>query len=132
MLPSVCALYSTLIGVLTDRLDPVAIGAHNRDVWRAALERLIDFRDRGNEDRFVDLSFEAVQRDPIGQVTELYDQLGDELTDEARRRMEAWWAESSKHRSGPGTYSPDEFGLDAGTIATDFAFYYDRFDIPVD
>jgi hypothetical protein len=131
VLPSVCALYSTLIGVLTERLDPVAVGAHNRDLWRTALERLIAFRDRGNEDRFVDLSFEAVQRDPIGQVAELYEQLGDELTDEARRRMEAWWAESSKERSGPGTYSPDEFGLDARTMATDFAFYYNRFDIPV-
>ena len=131
VLPSVCALYSTLAGVLTDRLDPAAIGAHNRDVWRTALERLIAFRDRGNEDRFVDLSFDAVQHDPIGQVTVLYEQLGDELTDEARRRMEAWWAESTKDRSGPGTYSPDEFGLDAGTIATDFAFYHDRFDVPV-
>ena len=131
VLPSVCALYSTFAGVLTDRLDPMAIGAHNCDVWRTALRRLIAFRDRGNEHRFVDLSFDAVQRDPIGQVTDLYDQLGDELTDTARHRMEAWWVESSKDRSGPGTYAADVFGLDAGTIATDFAFYYDRFDISV-
>lgn len=131
VLPSVCALYGTLAGVLTDRLDPAAIGARNRDVWRTALERLIAFRDRGHEDRFVDLSFDAVQHDPIGQVTDLYDQLGDELTDTARHRMEAWWVESSKDRSGPGTYAADVFGLDAGTIATDFAFYYDRFDISV-
>jgi hypothetical protein len=131
VLPSVSALYSTFIGVLSDRGDPLAIGAHARATWHTALERLIAFRDRGNEDRFVDLSFEAVQRDPIGQVGALYDQLGDELSDEARHRMEAWWAESTKDRSGPGTYSADEFGLDLGTIATDFAFYSDRFDVPV-
>ena len=49
VLPSVCALYHTLSSVLTERPDPVAIGTGNRDVWRTALERLIDFRDRGNE-----------------------------------------------------------------------------------
>ncbi|HXN62883.1 MAG TPA: sulfotransferase [Acidimicrobiales bacterium] len=131
VLPSVCALYHTLSSVLTERPDPVAIGIGNRDVWRTALERLIDFRDRGNEHRFFDLSFEAVQRDPIGEVTDLYAQLGDELSDEACQRMRDWWAESSKDRSGPGKYRPETFGLDPAAIAEQFSFYYRRFDIPV-
>ena len=104
VLPSVCALYATLSGILTERPDPVAIGTHNVEVWRIALERLIDFRDRGNEDRFHDLSFEAVQRDPIGQVAQLYDDLGDDLSDVARGRMLHWWDENSRERSGPGNY----------------------------
>ena len=130
VLPSVCALYSTLISVLTDRPDPIGIGARNTLVWRTALERLIDFRDRGNEDRFFDLSFEAVQRDPIGQVTKLYAALGDDLSDEACGRMRDWWAESSRDRSGPGSYPPEAFGLDPATIAEQFAFYNERFDVP--
>jgi hypothetical protein len=131
VLPSVCALYATFTDILTERPDPLAVGAHNCEVWRTALERLIDFRDRGHEDRFHDLSFEAVQRDPIGQVTELYAELGDDLTDPARRRMAAWWAESSRDRAGPGTYRAEDFGLDPATIADQFAFYYERFDVPV-
>ncbi len=129
VLPSVCALYSTLITVLTERPDPVAIGAHSCDVWRTALERLIDFRDRGNDDRFHDLFFEAVQRDPIGQVTALYGELGDELSDAARQRMQDWWAASSNDRSGPGNYPLETFGLDPTAIATQFAFYSERFGI---
>jgi len=131
VLPSVSALYSSLSSVLTEDPDPVAIGAHNTDVWRTALERLIDFRDRGNADRFVDLTFDAVQRDPIGQVARLYAALGDDLGDVARRRMQDWWAESSKHRSGPGRYSPEAFGLDPEAIAEQFAFYHERFGVPV-
>ena len=115
VLPSVCALYSTLSTILTERPDPMAIGAHSLEVWRTALERLIDFRDRGNEDRFHDLSFADVQRDPIGQVEALYAELGDDLSDEARRRMEEWWAENSKGRSGPGNYPGEAFGLDPGS-----------------
>ena len=131
VLPSVCALYSTLSTVLTEHPDPEAIGAHNSEVWRTALERLIDFRDRGNEDRFFDLSFDAVQRDPIGQVAQLYAELGDDLSDDARQRMEDWWAQNSTNRSGPGTYSSRTFGLDPTTIAEQFGFYYQRFGISV-
>jgi hypothetical protein len=131
VLPSVCALYSTLTTILTERPDPMAIGAHNCAVWRTALERLIDFRDRGHEDRFHDLSFEAVQRDPLAEVTTLYAELGDELTELARQRMVDWWTEASKDRAGPGSYSAATFGLDQASISEQFAFYYERFDVPV-
>jgi hypothetical protein len=129
VLPSVCALYSTLSTILTERPDPMAIGVHSLEVWRTALERLIDFRDRGNEDRFHDLSFADVQRDPIGQVEALYAGLDDDLSDEARRRMEEWWAENSKGRSGPGNYPGEAFGLTPEVIAETFAFYNERFDV---
>ncbi len=131
VLPSVCALYSTLSTVLTERPDPVAIGAHSVEIWQIALERLIEFRGRGNEGRFFDLMFDAVQRDPIGQVDLLYAGLGEVLSSEARRRMDDWWSESSKHRSGPGTYSPQIYGLDPTAIAEKFAFYHERFGVPV-
>ena len=131
VLPSLCALYSTLSTILTERPDPKAIGTHTSEVWRTALERLIDFRDRGNDGRFFDLSFDAVQRDPIGQVTQLYAELGDDLSDDARQRMQDWWVQNSTNRSGPGTYSSETFGLDPTTIAEHFAFYYERFGIPV-
>ena len=38
------------------------------------------------------------------EVDRLYAELGDDLTDDARRRMQDWWAESSKERSGPHRY----------------------------
>lgn len=132
VLPSVCAVYDALSRILSERPAPLAIGAHNVEVWRCALERLIDFRDRGNEHRFHDLAFEAVQRDPMGQVVKLYAELGDHLSDEAHRRMQAWWTESSKQRTGPQSYRPETFGLDVAAIREQFAFYSNRFDVPVE
>lgn len=129
VLPSVCALYSTLTTILTERPDPIGIGAHNSAIWRTALERLINFRDRGNEERFHDLSFEAVQSDPIGQVAHLYTELGEDLSDAAREHMQEWWTESTKDRTGPGRYAAEDFGLDPATIAEDFGFYYERFNV---
>jgi hypothetical protein len=131
VLASVCALYGTLGGVLANRLDGRAVGTRNTYVWRTALERLIAFRDAGNENRFVDLRFDAVQSDPMGEVERLYAQLGDPLTDEARRAMQAWWAASTEGRTGPGAYAGADFGLDPAAIAADFSFYSDRFGVPV-
>jgi hypothetical protein len=132
VLPSVCALYGAFSSVLTERPDPLAIGAQNVAQWRCALERLIAFRDSGNEDRFHDLSFDAVQRDPVGEIAGLYAELGDELTEVARQGMVDWWTESSKDRSGPHRYDPEIYGLDLAEIREQFAFYYDRFDVPVE
>lgn len=127
VLASVCALYNTLAQVLADGLDVNAIGAHNAATWCTGLERLIAFRDAGNEDRFFDLDFSDVQRDPIGQVEQLYAQLGEELTAAARARMSAWWEKSSSERVSAAAHSIEEFGLDAQTINEQFAFYNERF-----
>lgn len=130
VLPSVCALFEALSNVLTDHPDPVAIGTHNEALWCYSLQRLMEFRDNGNEDRFFDVSFQAVQHDPMAAVEQLYAELGDELSADARRRMQDFWAESSKDRSGPHTYRSETFGLDPAAIREQFAFYYDRFDVP--
>jgi Sulfotransferase family len=132
VLPSVCALFEALSNVLTDHPDPVAIGTHNAALWCYSLQRLMEFRDNGNEDRFFDVSFQAVQKDPLAAVEQLYAELGDELSPDARRRMQDFWSESSKDRSGPHAYRGERFGLDPAAIREQFAFYYDRFDVPIE
>jgi Sulfotransferase family len=132
VLPSVCAVFEALSNILTTKPDPLAIGAHNADLWRRSLQRLIAFRDSGNEERFFDVSFGEVQRDPLTAVAKLYAELGDDLTVDARERMQDWWAESSKERSGPHTYRAETYGLDPATIREQFAFYYDRFDVTLE
>ena len=132
VLPSVCAVFAALSDVLTSNPDPVAIGAHNAELWRYSLQRLIAFRDSGNENRFFDVSFGEVQRDPMAAVAKLYAELGDDLSADARRRMQDWWEESSKERSGPHSYSAETFGLDPALIREQFAFYYDRFDVTLE
>ncbi len=131
VLPSVCALYDSLSSVLTDRPDPGAIGTQNLEVWSLALDRLVAFRDEGNEHRFVDLAFDDVQRDPIGSMERLYGALGDELAPATRRRMEGWWARSAVARPSPPRVDPNRYGLDRDVVRRRFAAYHRRFDVPV-
>lgn len=131
VLPSVCAVKQALSSPLTTHLDPVALGEHEVMLWSESLERLIRFRDAGNEDRFFDVQFADVQADPIGSVERLYAALGDELTAETRERMAQWWEESAADRATGPRPDPAEFGLDLDALRERFAFYHQRFDVPV-
>ena len=53
---------------------------------------------RGGDDRFYDIDFRAMQRDPIGEVRGLYDWLGEPVTDEFEAGMRDWWHENAEHR----------------------------------
>jgi hypothetical protein len=128
VLPSVCAVMEALSAVLAEQLDPHALGRHNTEVWRESLRRLIAFRDDGHEDRFFDVGFLAMQQDPLGAIEQLYGDMGDELSDRARDNMGRWWAERS--REAGSSYTAEHFGLDAGALREEFAFYHRRFGIP--
>jgi hypothetical protein len=129
VIPSVCAVKEALSTPLTGSFDCLALGRHEHILWLESIRRLIEFRNDGREDRFVDASFSDMQRDPIGCLEHLYDQLGDELTSETRSRMAEWWDESAKDRRQDKRPDPAVYGLDMDAIREDFAFYHHQFAI---
>ena len=125
VLPSVCALTDALSGVLTERPDPVLIGAQQSVLWAEALRRVVEFRDGPHGARFFDVSFDDLQADPVGAVERLYRDLGDDLTPGTRQRMQAWWDGARSDRQATPQL-PERFGLDPVGLRTQFAFYHDR------
>jgi len=131
VLPSVCAVKEALSTPVVERLDLHALGRHEVDIWSESLRRLVEFRDAGREDRFFDVMFADVQQDPVAAMERLYAAMGDDLDDDTRRRMAEWWAaEAADRRQGPRP-DPAAYGLDPATLREQFAFYHERFDIPV-
>ncbi len=129
VLPSLCALKEALARPLTAHMDPATLGRREADVWHEALRRTLAVRDAGHEKQFFDVSFAAVQRSPLEAVAELYRALGDELDDEARAAMAAWWEAEAATRT-PGTRRPAAaYGLDEAELRARFAFYHRRFAI---
>jgi hypothetical protein len=129
VLPSVCAVKEALSTPLTDSFDRMALGRHEHMIWLESLRRLVEFRNDGREDRFVDVSFSDMQSDPIGSMESLYRQWGDELTADTRSRMTSWWGESAKERRQGVRPDPSAYGLDMDSIRKDFAFYHNQFGI---
>jgi hypothetical protein len=132
VLPSVAAVMATLSGSLTDRPDPLYLGKHNTLTWHTALQRLVEFRDRGNEGRFFDIQFSEMQSEPLGAMRRLYGWLGEELSSEVEKRMTAWWEENARERHGSHRYRADTYGIDVDGVREQFRFYTDRFGVPID
>jgi hypothetical protein len=123
---SVAHLYSDYIGKLTDKLDPHSIAALLLRQLSEAMKRTLAFRDNGNDARFYDIDFRAMQRDPIGEVRGLYAWLGESVSPAFGVGMSRWWKENAENREPNVHPNPSVFGLDLDAVRPLFADYTAR------
>ena len=88
---SVADLYAEFGQMTSNTVDRNYLGQLNVEQWSVGMRRALEFRDVGNDDRFFDLDFAAVQRDPIGEVKRLYAWLDEPVTAEFEAGMQEWW-----------------------------------------
>jgi hypothetical protein len=123
VLLSVCAVYADIMGKFTDTLDRGWIGELNLRSWSQGVRRAIEFRERdGNDARFHDIHFTAMQQDPIGQIHGLYAWLGEDIAPEFSAAMAAWWAHNDQ-RERIAKPDPAAFGLEPADVRAQFADY---------
>ncbi len=130
VIPSVADLYYELHKSYSDTVDLVAIGRETRDFCTLGVQRMIAFRNMGNEHRFFDIHFAPFQRNPFPVLEELYAFLGEELTPGARDRMQAWRQNTPRDASYVRT-DMAAFGLDPASLHQEFEFYSSRFNVPL-
>ena len=127
VLPSVVDVYAELSQPYTDELDYAYLRAVNEDYWSVGLRKLIAFRDRGADSRFFDIHFADFQAEPMRVVEQLYAFLGEDLTDEARRRMEAWRLSMPVDKAARQANDAAALGVDIPAMRERFRFYSERF-----
>lgn len=127
VIPSSADLYFELHKAFTGNVDKLWLGAVNIEFCELGMQRVIAFRDRGNDHRFFDVKFDEFQRDPFASIEGLYRFLGEELTGTARARMKAWRDETPRDKHGLRSYDPADYGLDRAALRERFAFYRKRF-----
>jgi hypothetical protein len=129
VMASVASVETAVVRMYTGKADPLYFGRHCVDDWDRALRRFLAFRDRVGEERFFDIAFADLQRDPVGSVRGLYEWLGEELTPATAAAMQEWWDGSQEDRSAGGGhhYTPEEFGLDDDELHERFSYYTERF-----
>ena len=131
VLPSVCDVYHELSKDNTDTPDRHWMGAINTEVARLGMERLMAFRDAGNDHRFFDIYFAPFQKDPFPVMQQLYDFLGEAFTPEAHAAMAKWRSDTPRDKHGRHEYNPGAFGLEVPKLREQFRFYTDRFNVPL-
>jgi hypothetical protein len=129
VVPSMASLHTELRSTFSDTVDPVAIGAEVTRRWADGIGRALRARDAGiaPADRFADVQYTNLVRDPIGTVRRLYRHFGGSLTPAAESRMRAFLAESPKDKHGTHHYSLAQFGFDADEERQRYRAYRERF-----
>jgi len=112
--------------------DPAAISAYWATRLEAMLNRSAEARPAALADRFVDVQFEELNRDPIGVVSRIYEVSGRELTPRTEAAMREFLAANPRGKHGAHAYRLEELGLDPAERRKALAFYSDRFGVPAE
>ncbi len=126
VLLSVADVYADIGGMFTDHLDREFIGRLNVEQWLTGIERVINFRENGNDDRFYDIDFRAMQSNPVGEVRDLYEWLGEPVSEVFVERMRRWSEHNAATHEPAQHADPATFGLDTDMIRPLFAGYVSR------
>ncbi len=108
-------------------VDPSKLGHAWFDLWGEALKGAIEARDAVGQDRFFDLSFASLMRDPAGTVGALESELDLPEDPESAARVQAWLREHPRDRHGVHRYGLEHYGLDEATVLRRMSPYLDRF-----
>jgi hypothetical protein len=115
----------------SDDVDPNEVARDWSARWAHALTRALEARDADPHaaDRFLDLRYEDIARDPVAAVRAIYAHAEHALTPQAEGRMRAYLADNPQDRHGVHRYTLEQFGLDPATEAARYAGYRRRFAI---
>jgi hypothetical protein len=102
-------------------------------VFTAALNRSGELRDAGAlPDRFVDVHFTRLMRDPVGTLREAYAKMDRELDDAHAERVRAYLREKPQGKFGKHRYTPEEWGYTADSLRSGLGPYLERFGIELE
>lgn len=124
---SVSSLVTILRSAFSDNVDAFAACREAIQYWSETMGKFLRERDRLAGDRIYDLEYDAICRDPIAAVRQIYEHFGWSLSPEAERRMGALVAGQAKRQSGNHRYDLSEFGSSPEEVFNAFAPYCQRF-----
>lgn len=96
------------------------------------VDRPLAARRRIGDDRFFDLHYADLMRDPIAVMRNLYDWAGDDLTAATERAMLDWLDTHPQDRHGTAPYSLEGSGVTRADLEPIFDAYLSVFDIELE
>ncbi|MBN2496846.1 MAG: sulfotransferase [Deltaproteobacteria bacterium] len=130
VLASFCSMMAHARGVFSDAVDPQEVARHWFGKARRMVERAMAARERCGPERFCDVLYYDLVRDPGAELRRVYAFLGAEISPQAQAAMRRWTERNPQHKHGRHHYRLDDFGLDRDEVEAAFADYRARFAIP--
>ncbi len=130
-LPSAISLMGTLKWMRCREVDMSAAAALLPIGYAHVYRQEIEWRRSGElpDDQFIDVQFDAVVRDPVSTIADVYARLGWAFTPEVGQAIAEYAREKPKGSRGVHRYSLEEVGLDAAVERERFSFYTDHYGV---
>ena len=124
-LPSAISLMGTIKWLRCREVDMSAAATLLPLGYEHVYRQEIEWRATGElpDDRFVDVHFGDIVRDPEATIEGVYDRLGWPFTPDAGKRIDDYAKAKPKGSRGVHRYSLEEVGLDAAAERERFSFY---------
>ncbi len=132
--PSMLDLLGTLLWMRCSQVDLGLAAAAIPANFATLFRQEIDDRASGAlpDERFVDVHFADVVRDPVGTIEGIYRRLSWDFTEDARGAIDAYARSKPKDSRGVHRYSAEASGIDPADVAERFRFYMEHYGIPAE
>lgn len=113
----------------TSRKDPRPTAQEWKRKCAFALRSAVDFDEKADDGWCQHVHYDALMADPVGTVSRLYRQFGDEVSDLHARRMRAFLQDRPKDAFGRHRYDPADFGWTYPGLSEEFHDYTERYHV---
>jgi hypothetical protein len=125
------ASFSSMIahgrGVMSDHVDPHEVGAEWLTTTSRMVRNAMATRDRVGHERFIDVEYDDLLADPVGEVARILARAGLPTTAASRAAIADRREASGQHRYGRHVYDLADFGLTDADVRDAFASYRSAF-----
>ena len=130
-MPSTVSISAMIQWMRTDEVDVDAVAASVLATFSAGLNGSIKLRSRNvvPSERFVDIHFSELLRDPVATMSRAYEQMGRSFTDDHAAAVLSYLAHKPKGKFGVHRYTPEEWGLTAESLRAEMAPYIEHFGV---
>lgn len=132
-MPSTASITALVQWMRTDHVDIDALVQAITMAFFYGLNHSVDVRrDAPFRDRFVDVHFDELLRDPVDALRRAYAGMERELDAAHAERIRAYLRDKPKGKFGTHQYTPEDWGMTAAGLRTELAPYVEHFRVALE
>ncbi|WPD21008.1 MAG: sulfotransferase [Candidatus Electrothrix scaldis] len=125
-LSSLCSMLTTIRKNLQNKGITDQLTKETVLFWKNMLDNIMQVRQKYGAERFLDINYKDLTKDPIGTVHNIYDYFGLTPDETATEKMHEWLLENPKNKHGVHKYSSEHYGLSQEIVDQYFSEYCQR------
>lgn len=133
-MPSTVSTTAMVQWMRTDHVDAKPLADAIEAAFGYALNHTVELRAGGGKvaDRFVDVHFDRLMRDPVATLAAAYARMGREFGPDHAERIRAYLRDKPKGKFGTHRYAPEDWGFTAESLRASLAPYIEHFGVALE